>query len=276
MTKVNVLVLAGYGTNCQRETAYAAQQAGADSVRVVHFSELLSGEARLRDFNFLIFPGGFLDGDDLGAAHVAALRWRYATTAQGRPLLDDLKTFFQEGGLILGICNGFQLLVKLGLLPALGLDYFTPQVSLGHNDSARFEDRWVHLGINTHSPCVFTTGLDRMYLPVRHGEGKIVPRDEHILSDLQAQGLVAMTYVHPDSGEPSMEYPHNPNGSPMAIAGLTDPSGRILGLMPHPEAYNHVTNHPAWTRNGQLPLGTVLLTNAVNTLRQGQVGAGPA
>ena len=139
---VRVLVLAGYGTNCQRETAHAATLAGADKGDVVHFSELLAGDVKLSDFHFLIFPGGFLDGDDLGAAQAAALRWRYAKTAFGTPLLDELKGFFNAGGLIMGICNGFQLLVKLGMLPGTGQKGLERQVSLSHNDSARFEDRW--------------------------------------------------------------------------------------------------------------------------------------
>ena len=118
-------------------------------------------------------------------------------------------------------------------------------------------------------PCVFTRGLERMYLPVRHGEGKLVPLNEETLARLEQYALVALRYVHPESGEPTMEYPYNPNGSPGGIAGLTDPSGRILGLMPHPEAYNHPTNHPSWTRGDQAPLGIALLANGVEYLRTG-------
>lgn len=267
MAQVKVLVLTGYGTNCQRETAHAALMAGADQAEVVHFSQLLSGDKRLGDYNFLIFPGGFLDGDDLGAAQAAALRWRYAKTGLGHSLLEELKEFFDSGGLILGICNGFQLLVKLGMLPALGMRYFERQVSLSHNDSARFEDRWVHLRVNSQSPCVFTKGLDMLFFPVRHGEGKLVARDPDTLKALEQEGLAALFYVHPETGLPSMEYPYNPNGSPGGIAGLTDSSGRILGLMPHPEAYNHPTNHPAWTRGEQATLGIALLANGVAYLR---------
>lgn len=267
MAQVKALILTGYGTNCQRETAHAALLAGADQAEVVHFSQLLSGDKRLGDYNFLIFPGGFLDGDDLGAAQAAALRWRYAKTGLGHSLLEELKEFFDSGGLILGICNGFQLLVKLGMLPALGMRYFERQVSLSHNDSARFEDRWVHLRANSQSPCVFTKGLDMLFFPVRHGEGKLVARDADTLKALEQEGLAALFYVHPETGRPSMEYPFNPNGSPGGIAGLTDPSGRILGLMPHPEAYNHPTNHPAWTRGEQATLGIALLANGVAYLR---------
>ncbi|HDQ40447.1 MAG TPA: phosphoribosylformylglycinamidine synthase subunit PurQ [Desulfonatronum sp.] len=267
MDHVKALVLTGYGTNCHRETAHTALLAGADQADVVHFSQLISGDKRLVDYNFLIFPGGFLDGDDLGAAQAAALRWRYAKTDLGNSLLEELRFFFDSGGLILGICNGFQLLVKLGLLPALGMRYFERQVSLSHNDSARFEDRWVHLRVNSQSPCIFTRGLNNLYFPVRHGEGKLVARSEDTLAGLEREGLVALTYVHPETGRPSMEYPYNPNGSPKGIAGLSDPSGRILGLMPHPEAYNHLTNHPAWTRGRQETLGISLLANGVAYLR---------
>ncbi|MBT8762476.1 phosphoribosylformylglycinamidine synthase subunit PurQ [Desulfohalobiaceae bacterium Ax17] len=266
MSKVKVLVITGYGTNCERESAYAAQKAGAEQVDICFFSDLVAEKLFLSDYNFLIFPGGFLDGDDLGAAQAAALRWKYTKTSSGISLQEELQKFYSSGKLILGICNGFQLLVKLGLLPAIDGNYFQRQVSLSYNDSARFEDRWVALKCNQNSPCVFTKGLDYLYLPVRHGEGKIVAKDEHILKKLEENNLIALQYVHPLSKEPTQEYPYNPNGSPLAIAGLTDPSGHILGLMPHPEAYNHPTNHPSWTRNVSATLGTELIANGVKYL----------
>jgi phosphoribosylformylglycinamidine synthase len=268
MAPVNALVLTGYGTNCEQESAYAARQAGADSADIVFFSDLAAGKVRMADYNFLICPGGFLDGDDLGAAQAAALRWRHATTPDGRPILDQFKEFFESGAVILGICNGFQLLVKLGLLPAVDGKYFERQVSLSYNDSARFEDRWVHLKVNPNSPCVFTKGLDHLHIPIRHGEGKIIPKDEALLERLQSDNLIALQYADPESGEPTMEYPFNPNGSPLAIAGLTDPSGRVLGLMPHPEAYNHPTNHPAWTRGEGGTLGLALIKGGVRHLKR--------
>ena len=267
MARVKALVITGNGTNCDRESAYAVRQAGADEASVVFFSDLTSGRVRLAPFNYLIFPGGFLDGDDLGAAQAAAHRWRYARTADGALLFDQLKAFLEAGGVILGICNGFQLLTKLGLLPALGGTYFERQASLSHNDSARFEDRWVTLTVNSQSPCVFTKGLDMLELPVRHGEGKIVFADERTLNEVLMANLVALRYAHPDTGKPTQEYPCNPNGSPHAIAGLTDPSGRILGLMPHPEAFNHPTNHPGWTRGETAVLGTELLAGGVRYLK---------
>ncbi len=263
MTQVHTLVLTGYGTNCEIECAHAARVAGAHQVEIAHFSDLITGRTHLEDFNFLIFPGGFLDGDDLGAAQAAVQRWRHATTHDGTPLLEQLKRFFEKNSLILGICNGFQLLVKLGLLPALGSMYFERQVSLSHNDSARYEDRWCHLAVNEHSPCVFTKGVSSMYVPIRHGEGKLIPKDSQTLQRLEAENLIVFQYADPHTLRPTQEYPWNPNGSPLGIAGLTDPSGRVLGMMPHPEAYHHPTNHPGWTRGEIDTLGTMLFKNAV-------------
>ncbi|HKK33453.1 MAG TPA: phosphoribosylformylglycinamidine synthase subunit PurQ [Desulfomicrobiaceae bacterium] len=268
MAKVQTLVITGHGTNCERETAYAAKQAGSDNTTVAYFSDLVSEKISLRDYNFLVFPGGFLDGDELGAAQAAALRWKHTTIGSGTTLEQELTGFFQNGGIILGICNGFQLLVKLGLLPGIDGNYFERQVSLSHNDSARFEDRWVHLTCNPDSPCVFTRGLDRLYLPVRHGEGKIVTRDSDTLRALDQKNHIALQYTDGPLGDVTEAYPANPNGSPLGIAGLTDPSGRIFGLMPHPEAYNHPTNHPAWTRGETSTLGTALFKGGVEYLKQ--------
>lgn len=256
MKKATVLVITGYGTNCERETAHAAKKAGADQTVIAHFADLIQERILISEFNFLIFPGGFLDGDHLGAAQAAATRLKYLRTKSGRSLLEEIKALHSKGGLILGICNGFQLLVKTGLLPASTDNYFKREVSLSHNDSARFEDRWVHLKCNPHSPCVFTRGLDRLYLPVRHGEGKVIPKNDHFLEKLEAKGLIALQYTDKE-GTVTQNYPDNPNGSPLGIAGLTDPSGQILGLMPHPEAFNHPTNHPGWTRLANRPKTTL-------------------
>ena len=184
MSQVNTLVITGYGTNSHKETAHAARLAGADRADVVHFSDIVAAKVRLSDYQFLVFPGGFLDGDDLGAAQAAAQRWLHLSDAEGLPLLDSLKRFIDAGGLVLGICNGFQLLVKLGVLPALDGKRFERQVSLSHNDSARYEDRWVQLKPNPDSPCILTKGLSVhgvLPMPVRHGEGKLVAKDEAML-----------------------------------------------------------------------------------------------
>ncbi len=266
MGTVNTLVITGYGTNSHLETAHTARLAGSDKADVVHFSDIVNAKIKLADYHFLIFPGGFLDGDDLGAAHAASMRWRYLEDANGTPLLEHLKNFMAEGKLILGICNGFQLMVKLGLLPSFDGQSFVRHVSLGHNDSARYEDRWVTMRVNPDSPCVFTKGLEYVTCPVRHGEGKIIPTDEACLNRLQNEQLIALQYVD-DNLDITQDYPANPNGSPLGIAGLCDPSGRMLGLMPHPEAFHHVTNHPGWTRGEVSPPGTLLFVNAIKYLR---------
>lgn len=268
MTQVNTLVITGYGTNCERECAFVAEQAGADKTTITYFSDLIADKISLLDYNLLIFPGGFLDGDDLGTAQAAQHRWRLLRTNSGRLLIDDLHAFLDKQALILGIGNGFQLLLKLGLLPALDGKYFTQQAVMSQNDSAKFEDRWVTLKVNTSSPCVFTQGLDQLYMPVRHAEGKLVAQDERTLAQMQEQNLIALYYADPQTLIPTQSYPDNPSGSPLGIAGLTDPSGRILGLMPHPEAYNHPTNHPRWTRGESATLGTVLLQKGVQHLRR--------
>lgn len=266
MAAVNSLVITGYGTNSQLETAHTIRLAGSDRVDLAHFADLVSGEVNILDYQFIVFPGGFLDGDDLGAAQTAAVRWRYQKDPDGRPMLESLRLFLEGGGLMLGICNGFQLMVKLGILPALDGLRFERQATLGHNDSGKFEDRWIHLRANPDCDCVFTRNLPPMTMPVRHGEGKLIA-DATSLARIEKENLVALNYVDPITGAATMEYPHNPNGSPLGIAGLTNPGGKVLGLMPHPEAFHHVTNHPGWTRGEVNAPGTLLFVNAVRYLR---------
>lgn len=268
---VKAIVITGYGTNCEREMAHACRLGGAEQVDIVHLSELLHGEYRLDDYHLLNLPGGFLDGDDLGAGQAGAHRLRHATVAgSGEPVREQLFRFIAAGKLIIGVCNGFQLMVKMGLLP--GFDHHHEQrlVSLTHNDSGRFEDRWVSLKVNPASPCVFTKGLDRLYFPIRHGEGKFVAINESVQAMIEKQHLAPLCYIHPESSEPTTEYPFNPNGSPAGIAGICDPSGCLFGLMPHPEAFLHRTNHPRWTRE-ELPdegQGVALFRNGIEFIRQ--------
>jgi phosphoribosylformylglycinamidine synthase len=265
---VKSLVITGNGTNCELEMAHACRLGGSDVVDIVHISTLLSGEKRLLDYHILNLPGGFLDGDDLGSAKANATRLRYARTPEGASLFEQICTFVREGNLILGICNGFQLLVKLGLVPD-SAGRIEQSATLTFNDSGRFEDRWVHLLVNPNSPCVFTRGLERLYLPVRHGEGKFIPADEQVLRQIEEQHLITLQYCDTHYRTPAMDYPANPNGSVSAIAGICDPSGRVFGMMPHAEAYLHATNHPRWTRE-QLPeegMGVALFRNAVEYVR---------
>jgi len=267
--KVKAIVLTGNGTNCEMEMAHACKLAGAEKVDIVHISELLFGEKRLSDYNFLNLPGGFLDGDDLGSAKAGANRFLHAPiSGESEMLIEELLKFINAGGLILGVCNGFQLMVKLGLLPALGGNFIKQSTTLTFNDSGRFEDRWVYLKANVQSPCVFTEGIDVVYYPVRHGEGKFVPESDAILEEIEKKNLVAFQYCTVD-GTTTLDYPANPNGSTHAIAALCSETGRLFGLMPHPEAFLHCTNHPRWTREN-LPeegQGLVIFQNAVKFIR---------
>lgn len=268
--QVRAIVIAGNGTNCERETAHACRLGGADVVDIVHISELLSGRALLQDYHFLNLAGGFLDGDDLGSAKAGANRLLHAPIkGSTEHLSEHLRKFIADGKLIMGVCNGFQLMVKMGLLPAFGGD-FTQTATLTFNDNGRFEDRWVYLKADPASPCVFTRGLDGITLPVRHGEGKLVVDSEANLKKIEEKHLGVLKYCLPDYSATTMDYPLNPNGSTAAIAGLCDETGRLFGLMPHPEAYMHRTHHPRWTRETDLPedgMGLWLYKNAVRFIR---------
>ncbi|MCM2265282.1 MAG: phosphoribosylformylglycinamidine synthase subunit PurQ [Desulfuromonadales bacterium] len=271
MMKVKAIVIAGNGTNCEREVANACRLAGAEC-DIVHIAELLAGRKQLDDYHFLNLAGGFLDGDDLGSAKAGANRLQHARVAgSSETVADQLQRFIAAGKLVMGVCNGFQLMVKMGLLPALGGDHRTQSATLTFNDSGHFEDRWCELVVDPSSPCVFTSGLERLYFPVRHGEGKFMPADAGVLSIIENQHLAVVRYCDPAGGEPTMEYPWNPNGSTAAIAGICDETGRLFGLMPHPEAYVHRTHHPRWTRQPDLPeegMGLWLYRNAVEFIRE--------
>jgi len=244
--RVRVLVLTGLGLNCEAETETGFRLAGAVPSRV-HLLEILEGGRgpRLTDFQILAFIGGFAFGDHLGAGFVFAnkIRWR---------LYDQLLEFIEAGGLALGVCNGFQTMVRLGLLPGLDGDYRTPRATLAPNDRLGYRDAWVRLSFDPGSPCVWTRGLERMDLPARHGEGKFLAESPELLERLEANRQVVARYVGPDD-RPTEAWPHNPNGSPRAVAGICDPSGRLFGLMPHPDAYLYGFHHPRWRRNENPP-----------------------
>jgi len=255
-----VLVLTGYGINCDIETRHAFKLAGADAERV-HLADLINGTRKLSDFQILAFPGGFSFGDDIASGKVLANMIKYN-------LGEQIQEFIDAGKLIIGICNGFQAMVKMGLLPAFNGDYTTQEVTLTFNDSGRFEDRWVYLKASQDSKCVFTKGIDRSYLPVRHGEGKFVVKDNAVLERLKSGNHIVFKYVDKE-GNPA-GYPFNPNGSVENIAGICDETGRVFGMMPHPEAFLHRTNHPAWTRE-ELPeegAGAMVFRNAVEYVKE--------
>jgi phosphoribosylformylglycinamidine synthase len=193
---------------------------------------------------------------------------------------DQLLAFISKGNLVLGICNGFQTLVNMGLLPGFALDYTKRQVALTYNDCGNFRDDWIPLKVNPKSPCVFTQGMDRLELPIRHGEGKFVT-DDVALRKLSDDHQVVIQYATPNGDRAGGRFPYNPNGSLNDIAGICDPTGRVFGLMPHPEAYNHWTNHPNWTikkeqikRKGgtlapaDVTLGIRIFQNAVQFLQK--------
>jgi phosphoribosylformylglycinamidine synthase I len=271
--KVKSIVLTGNGTNCEREMAHACRLAGSDVVDIVHISEILYGEKRLGDYHFLNLPGGFLDGDDLGSAKADANRIIHSRVkGKKESLFDQFRKFIADGKLVIGICNGFQLMVKLGLLPAFDGKYFEQTVTLSFNDSGRFEDRWAYLKINPDSPCVFTKGMTGVYLPVRHGEGKLIPKNDAILKKLHKSNQIVAQYSEADYCRIAEGYPANPNGSIDAIAGICNETGRLFGMMPHPEAYTHRTNHPRWTRE-DLPeegMGLGFFRNAVEFIRSSE------
>ena len=266
-----VLILTGYGLNCEAESEYAWRLAGAEPVRL-HLNDVLDSPDRLREFEALMFIGGFSFGDHMGSGHVMATRIRHR-------LRDELSSFVADGRLILGVCNGFQIMVKLGLIPGLDGDYFTQRLALMQNDCGSFQNFWVTLKFESGSPCVFSRGLKTLPLPIRHGEGKIFTLDRALLDRVEAEGCVVCRYMDPATGEPTQAFPHNPIGSLHAIAGLCDPTGRIFGLMPHPEAYLYPENHPDWPRqrlDGTLPahgLGLKLFQNAVDFMKTESVAA---
>jgi phosphoribosylformylglycinamidine synthase len=231
--QTRALILSGYGLNCEHETRYAVSSVGGKA-DIIHLNSVISNPNVFENYNLFIIGGGFAHGDDLGAGKVLANKLRFK-------LKEPLLQFINDGKLIMGICNGFQVLVKLGLLPVPDL---VQRVTFTLNDSGKFEDRWVNLKLNPNSPSIFTKGMDYVQLPVRHGEGKLIMKDEHELKHVLENNLHTAQYVN-EHGEPA-GYPYNPNGSAANIAALSDKTGRIFGIMPHPEAFNRITNHPYW------------------------------
>ena len=256
---VETLIITGVGLNCERETAKAFELAGS-ATTLIHLNDLMEDGSKLADFDILAFIGGFSFGDHLGAGSVFANKIKHR-------LRTELERFVSDGNLTIGICNGFQTLTRLGLLPALDGEYFTQQVALSLNDSTHFRDDWVELKAESASPCVFTKGIDQVSLPIRHGEGKFVA-DDDVIARIEAENLVALRYCDVN-GATDCGFPANPNGSTNNIAGICDTTGRIFGMMPHPEAFLSPYNAPDWQErkmSGELPEegeGVVFFRNAV-------------
>lgn len=252
---VDVCILTGFGINSDYESQYAFQAAGAENVKRVHVNMLLKGKDNLEKYQIVMFPGGFAFGDDLGSGRVLANKFRFL-------LHDQLLKFIEQGNLILGICNGFQILVKIGILPALNGYDFKQTVSLVKNSSDHFEGRWVKLKPQ-RTNCIWTKNYNfDLDVPVRHGEGKFVVKNESILKELWNNKLIPFTY------EPN-KYPNNPNGSIDAIAGICDRTGKIFGMMPHPECHIFKYHHPHWTRGFEPPVnGLKIFKNGVEYARR--------
>lgn len=256
MASPTVLILRGPGTNCDGETAFAFERAGA-TVERLHINQLRERPERLHRSQILALPGGFSYGDDVAAGKI------FATQLQNF-LADAVREFRDAGKLILGICNGFQVLLKAGLI--VPPDDDGPVATLAHNENGRFEDRWVHLSAQPGN-CPFLTGIERMSVPIAHGEGRFACRKDWILNGLFQSNQVVLRYADP-AGK-AAGFPHNPNGSQGDVAGLCDATGRVLGLMPHPERHLLPTQSPNWTRNGLAKEGDgmQLFRNAVDYFR---------
>ncbi len=265
--EVRVAVLSGFGVNCELETMAVFEMVGAIADRV-HVNSLVRGETTLESYDVMAVPGGFSFGDHLGSGRLFGNRLRFG-------LRDQVRAFVLAGKPVIGICNGFQVLVKMGLLPGDDRVSLIQTASLALNDSGRYEDRWVTLEFDSESHCIWTKGLTRMRVPVRHGEGKFVAADQTLLDHWAEAGQLAVRYIDPTDSYPSaaddlLPYPISPNQSWRNIAGVCDPSGLVFGLMPHPEANHSTWLGATWTRenpeHGEGE-GLTIFRNAVEHVR---------
>lgn len=247
----HVLILRAPGTNCDLETAFAFEKAGAKTERL-HVNRLLENPAIFADFQILCFPGGFSYGDDIASGRILANQLHHH-------LSDELMAFRDAGKLVLGICNGFQILIKTGLLFPVHDDE-TPAATLAWNDCGRFQDHWVNLAVSPGTNSVFLRGISELYIPMAHAEGRFVTKDAATLARLEAEGRLALKYapLPATAWNPAprgtydedgiLSYPANPNQAMGNVAGMCDETGRVLGLMPHPERHIDAVQHPHWTR----------------------------
>jgi len=260
------LILRTAGTNCDRETAHAFELAGARA-QMLHVNRLLERPGVLSEYQILAIPGGFSYGDDIAAGRIFASQLRHH-------LAEPLERFIAAGKPIIGICNGFQVLVQSGLLPGELAGRAGRNCTLALNACGRFVDRWVHLA-GRGGRCIWTAGIEALELPIAHGEGRFVPADEAVRLALWDNGQVALIYARADGSAAGGAEPDNPNGSVDDIAGICDGTGLVFGLMPHPERHVDATQHPAWTRRGTGGEGggLAVFRNAVAHVLQA-VGAG--
>ncbi|MBN1582554.1 MAG: phosphoribosylformylglycinamidine synthase I [Anaerolineae bacterium] len=261
MNNPPVLILHATGTNRDHDAAWAVEKAGGQP-EIVHVNKLRETPWHMHDYQMMVLPGGFSYGDALGAGRLWAsdMRWLFQ---------DEMALFIDTGKPVIGICNGFQALVKSGWLP--GPPDLAARATLTRNESNKFECRWVWLEPTANNRCVFTKGLsERIYCPVAHGEGRFIPRDNHVLDELNAQGQIVLTYVRNVNSPASQPagYPANPNGSVADIAGICNARGTVLGLMPHPE--NHIVpeQHPRWAKGEKGNLGLALFENGIKYAAQ--------
>jgi len=255
--KPKCLVLSGFGLNAEAELAYAFSLGGAEA-KIVHFSDIASGAARLENYQIFAIPGGWSFADEISSGRILANKLGSAFRSQ-------LDSFLESRKPILGICNGFQTLVKLGVLPNMGMA-FSQEVTLLRNARGRFENRWVYLKPQK-SVCKYFEGVDFIHCPVRHGEGQFLPKDNATLTQLSKKGLVALRYVGKDMKEG--EYPINPNGSAQSIAGICDTTGSVLALMPHPECSVLRTQFPSFTSGISFEKSSIrLFSNIVGAAKE--------
>lgn len=258
--KPKVLILKTDGINCDEETAYAFQMAGGNA-KIVHVNDLRGKKENLKNYNVLAIPGGFSYGDDVVSGKILAIELASFFS-------EELKRFIaRKDTLIIGICNGFQVLIRTGLLPFGNLGKMN--ATLTNNDSGRFECRWINLRIEKNNKCIFLKNLEdtTVSYQVAHGEGKFFT-DSQTLKKIEKQNLVTFRYAD-SNGNPTQEYPDNPNGALNAIAGICDPTGRILGLMPHPERFIFREQHPNWRRlKIDKPQGLPIFENMINYVKE--------
>jgi len=238
MARVRTLILTGYGINCEEETRFAFELAGSDA-RIVHINDLIENRSMLADYRIFVFPGGFSYGDDTGSGKALANRII-------NNLEQEMAEFLSRDTLMLGICNGFQVMADIGAVPALRTSIGSPDAALTYNSTNRYQCRWVDLSVDKNSPCVFTRGLEKLHVPVAHGEGRFYAPDD-VLDVLEREGMVAMRYSLSDGSPAGGHFPENPNGALRDIAAVCDRTGRVMGMMPHPERGMFFTQREDWT-----------------------------